>query len=389
MKSGKLGTKNKNLLIGVIILGLMVLFGISYPLIGYFLYPNTLNESQVIKIGHIGPLTGFAASYGEQERQGIDIAVEEINANGGVKGKKLIVIHEDDQLDTTIATNALNKLITVDKAPAVIGEISSSTTLALAPIAERNKVVLIAHVSNSDKISSSGDYIFRIYPTNALEAKKLVEIASSLNLTDCAIIYINNDFGAELAQRINNEFTWTGSAILVSEGYNPDATDFRTQLTKIKEKSPQAIFLIGLPQESGIILKQARELGIKSRFIASDTFNDPKIIEVAGNASEGVIFPYPSNGDPARFKQFSGKIKSKYGDDIAVTIVTSMAYDATNVLAAAMENGFTGNEIKAGLYEIKDYPGVTGNITFDKNGDVISRLFILKIVRNGKFEEYR
>jgi branched-chain amino acid transport system substrate-binding protein len=110
---------------------------------------------------------------------------------------------------------------------------------------------------------------------------------------------------------------------------------------------------------------------------------------VAGNASEGAIFPYPANGDPVRFQQFSDKIKDKYGDNATVSIVTSMAYDATKVLAASMEKDDTSDDIKKGLYDLKDYPGVTGNITFDKNGDVVSRLFIFKIVKNGTFEDYR
>ena len=170
----------RKILIGAII-ALLIVAGI-----GYYLFTPT--KAETIKIGHIAPLTGDAAIYGEWETQGIDLAVAEINAKGGINGNQLTVIHEDDQLDPTSATNALNKLITVDKVPAVIGETSSTGTLALAPIAERNKVVLLSDGAASIKVSGSGEYIFRIYPSNALEAQKLVEIASSLNLTDGAIL---------------------------------------------------------------------------------------------------------------------------------------------------------------------------------------------------------
>jgi len=139
------------------------------------------------------PLTGDAAVYGEWDTQGIELAVEEINANGGVNGMQIKVIHEDDQLDPKTAASALNKLITVDKVPAVIGADASSVTLAIAPIAEKNHVVLITPESAAISISNAGDYIFRVFPSNAAEGTKLVELASNLNITNGAILYINND----------------------------------------------------------------------------------------------------------------------------------------------------------------------------------------------------
>lgn len=344
-------------------------------------------EPNSIKIGHIAPLTGDAAIYGQWETQGIELAVAEINAKGGINGKQLTVIHEDDQLDPKTGTNALNKLITVDKVPAVIGATASSITLAIAPIAERNKVVLITDGAAAIKVSDAGDYIFRVFPSNALEGKKIVELASSLNLTNGAILYINNDFGTDLSKVVNDEFTKTGGTISISEGYDPAATDFRTQLTKIQAKNPSAIFLLGYPKDMAMVLRQAKEIGIKSQFLAPDTFNEPQIIEWGGNATEGVIFVYPAEGEPGQWQEFNQKIESKYGKD--ANIMTAMAYDTTNLLAIAMQkNGFTGEAIKTGLYQIKDYPGVTGNITFDKNGDVISRLMNVKIVKGGKFVEY-
>jgi branched-chain amino acid transport system substrate-binding protein len=221
MKLGKINMKNKNLLMGVILLGLLVLAGMGYHFYtGYYAYTDSLEEPQVIRIGHIGPLTGVMATYGEQEAQGIDFAVEEINANGGIKGKKLVVIHEDDQLDPTTATSALNKLITVDKVPAVIGELSVTNTLAIAPIAQKNKVVLISSLASSSKLSGAGDYIFKIYFTTTQESKKLVELTSSLNLTNGAILYINHDYGIDLAQLVKEEFVKNGGTISISEGYS-------------------------------------------------------------------------------------------------------------------------------------------------------------------------
>lgn len=370
----------RNIKIAATIVALIIIAGIVY----YVAPPATAAEN--ITIGHIGPLTGFMGAYGDQERQGIDLAIEEINAKGGINGHKLVAVHEDDQMDPTMATNAINKLITINKVPAVIGEISSSVTLAVAPIAERNRVVLITHFANSNAISNAGDYIFRTQITNAQEAQYLVKLASSLNLTDCAILYSNSDFGTDLSQSISENFTKNGGTVLISEGYNPDATDFRTQLTKIQAKNPSAIFLIGY-LEMGTALKQAKELGIKSQFILPDTINeDPQFLEMAGNAADGVMYVYPPTEGP-KWQEFNQKVKSKYGGN--ATTLIAMAYDTTNVLAAAMEkSGYTADEIKNGLYQIKDYPGVMGNITFDKNGDDISRTLVFKIVKGGKFVDY-
>jgi branched-chain amino acid transport system substrate-binding protein len=352
--------------------------------IGYYLITPT--AAVIVNIGYIGPLTGDGAYYGGQETQGIDLAAAEINAKSGIKGDQIKVIHEDAQLDATLGTNAITKLITMDKVPAVIGELSSTVTLALVPIAERNKVVLLSEGSNSNKLSGAGGYIFRIYPTNTEEGQKLVELALSSNLTNGAIIYINNDYGTELESAINQNFTKNGGTVAISEGFNPGATDFRTQLTKIKAKNPNVIFLLGYTQESATIVKQSKEIGLKSQFLAADTFNDPEVVDWSGNASEGVIFVVPSF-DSKRWQDFNQKVMSKYGNN--ATIFTAMAYDAMSLLGAAMENsGITSDAIKTGLTQIKDYPGVTGNITFDKNHDVVTRLFSVKIVKGGKFADY-
>lgn len=366
--------------IGALIVGLIAIAGIGF-------YSITTTTAETITIGHVVPLTGsFLSGYGVQEKEGIDLAIAEINAKGGIKGNQLAVIHEDDQGDPTLATNSFNKMIAVDKVPAVMGDMTSAGTLALAPIAERNKVVLITPIATSSKIPSAGDYIFQVYPSNALEANYLTDLASSLNLTNGAILYMNSDYGTDFAQLITENFNKNGYTIAISEGYNPDATDFRTQLTKIKAKNPSAFFLIGYANDMALVLKQAKDIGLKSQVLAPDTFNDPRIFDMSGNSTEGVIFVYPPNGDPKVWQKFNQSIKSKYGDD--ATIVTGMAYDTMNLLAAAMmSNGFTSDAIKTGLYQIKDYPGVTGNITFNKNGD-ISRALKYRIVKGGRFIEY-
>jgi branched-chain amino acid transport system substrate-binding protein len=346
--------------------------------------PPVPKEKEPIKIGHIAPLTGSVSMYGEWEKDGIELAIEEINAKGGINGKKIIVIHEDSKAEPATGVTALNKLITIDKVPVIIGAAASSVTLACAPIAERNKVVLLSAVSAAIKISDAGDYIFRIFPSNAQEGEKLVKLAKKLEYKDAGIIYINNDFGSELAEVVKAKATDNDIKIVAVEGYSQDATDFRTQLIKIKDKAPAAVFLLGYPKDMALVLKQAKELGIDTQFLAPDTFDAPEILESAGEAAEGVIYTLPKEDVPESFRE---KFKEKYNKE--PNVVNALAYDALYLIALAIEKGgYKGEGIKDALYQIKDFPGVTGNITFDEKGDAIDRPLALKTVKNGQFVPY-
>jgi branched-chain amino acid transport system substrate-binding protein len=370
--------KKLGIIIGVIVVvGLVVVFILTQP----------KKESSVIKIGHIAPLTGDAAIWGQWAKEGIELGVDEINSKGGVKGKKIIVIHEDDQGKPDMGVNAINKLIKVDKVQAIIGGITSGVTLACAPIAEQNRVVLLSHGAAANKISYAGDYIFRIFPSNSQEAQRLVEIARKLKIKKAAILFINNDFGSELADVVKKIFEEGGGNILVTEGYEPEVTDFRTSLTKLKNARPQAVFLLGYPKDMSLILKQSKEIGLNEQFLAPDTFDAPEILQWAGEAAEGVIFVYPALPQTDRLKKFSEALKRKFGKE--PNMLNAMGYDAIRLLALAIEEGGEkGEQIKEALYKIKNFPGVTGDITFDKNGDVIYRPIGVKTVKGGKFVEY-
>ena len=257
--------------------------------------------------------------------------------------------------------------------------------MAAAPIAEKDKVVLLSPIATSSKISTAGDYVFRIYPDNAQEGDKLVAMAKKIGKTEAAIIYANNDFGSDMADMLAKKASLAGIDILDSESYSFDATDFRTQLAKIAEKKPSAIFLAGYPNDMALILKQAGEMGIKAQFFAPDTFDDPTILATAGKAAEGVIYIVPSDQTPESFKS---AFKAKYGKD--PDILSKMDYDAVNLLALAIQRGGNdGTAIKNELYKIHDYPGVTGPITIDSNGDAINRVLAFKTIENGKAIPYQ
>ena len=364
---------------------------IVYGLIAILLVSTVLTLScakkeKEIKIGAILPLTGDAAIWGQNVKKGI----EDVNNRGGVKGKKIRVIYEDSQGLPQNATSALHKLINADKVQAIIGEVASSSVLAMAPIAEKAKVVLLSPGASNLKITDAGEYTFRNWHSDACEGSYLAKTAyEKLNMRKMSIIYVNNAYGAGLEEVFSNEFRRLGGVILVSEGFEQNATDFRSQLTKIKDSQSNGIFMPGYPKEMPIVLKQAKELGIKARFLCPSAFEDEVILRVAGANAEGVIYVYPKMGDLSKKEvaDFYKSYKAKYG--IAPGALSDTGYDALKLIVRAMStDGFSGPEIQRGLLKIRDYPGVAGKTTFDENGDIIKD-FNLKVVKDGKFTDYK
>lgn len=373
-------TTSRKIAVGIIILA---------GLFGSLLMGCTKRPSEV-KIGSILPLTGDAARWGETSRKAIELAAKEINSVGGVNGALVKVIYEDSQATPRLGVNAMTKLATVDKVPVVIGAVASSVTLAIAPIAEKEHVVLISPSSSAPKISEAGDYIFRNCASDIFEGEEMAEFTySELGIRKLAILYINNDYGVGLRDVFEKTFQENGGTIALSEGFDPGATDFRTQLTKIKGVSPEAIYMPGYPAEMGRILKQARTLEVTSQFLSVVVFESPKVLEIAGDAAEGVIYSsraYDPLGGEQIIQDFVKSYKEEYGED--PDIFAGLAYDAMKITALAIERGGINPEkIKEELYKIRDFPGVTGATTFNQQGDVIKPVRI-KMVKDGKFVWY-
>ena len=339
-----------------------------------------------IKIGAILALTGSYAKVGESAKRGIEIAVEEINIKGGVQGKKIQVIYEDDQGEPQKAVSAMRKLITVDKVPAIIGPMGSSAVLAIAPIAERDHVVALSPTASTPEITYAGDYIFRVTYSDAFEGSKMAEFSfRELRYKRIALLYINNDYGMGLKEAFKKEFIKLGGQIVIEEAYDAKSTDFRTQLIKIKKSTSDAVYLTGY-NEMGQVLRQAKELGITVPFLSCIMAEIADIIKIAKDATEGVIYTHPAY-DPEKGSEitlkFAKKFKEKYG--VSPDPEAGFSYDAMKLLALAIEREGTAAEgIKNALYQIKGYKGVTGETTFDANGDVIKPIGIKK-VENGNY----
>jgi len=372
----------KKIWIGVVIL-------IIAALAVLFVVTQTKREPEEIKIGVIVPLTGGSAKYGKDIKRGYDLAVEEINAKGGIKGKKIILIYEDSEGKPEKAVAAAQKLIQRDKVIAILGALWSSPTLAVAPIAEKAKVIFLSSGASSPKITYAGDYIFRNEISEEYGARESAKLYFNAGFKKIAIIYVNNDYGIGVRDITRQVYEQLGGKVTAAEAFEQDEKDFRTQLLKIKETNPDAILIVSY-KEAILILRQMKELGIKKQILGTPLFEDPEIIEKAGDLAEGAIYSYYGTFDPksqdVRILAFIKKFKDKYG--VEPEYYAPIGYDAVKILALAIEKGgFNSEQIKNALYEIRDFPGLSGTTSFDKNGDVIKPV-ILKMVKDRHFIRY-
>lgn len=365
----------------------LVLIAIIIFTLLVFSFGCAKKEEKEIKIGAILPLTGDAAEWGNNTKNGIDLAVEKINDSGGINGKKIKILYEDTQGTPQNGVAAIQKLINIENIQAVIDDSMSSVTLAMAPIAEKNKVVLLSTGSTSPKISGLGKYIFRIWNSDDLEGKIAAKFMfNELKAKNAAIFYINNDYGKGLEDVVKKEFENLGGKILTIDNFNQSDADFKTQLTKIKGIRPEIVYLVGYPKEISLILKQSAELRTNFKIVGTVTFEDPNIVKLAGNAANGVIYPYPVESDKSdkTVSEFLSSYNIKYSKKPGITC--DVGYDAVNMLSTAIKlsNSTKGKDIQKGLTMLKDFHGASGIMTFDKNGDV-NKPIEMKTIQNGKF----
>lgn len=350
--------------------------------------------SQGLKLGAIVPLTGDAAPYGTALKKGMDLAIEEVNAKGGVGGKNVQIVFEDDRNLAQDGVTAFNKLKSVDRVPLVMGAMFSAVTLAIAPIAEKDKVVLLSPTSSDVSLTSAGDYIFRIYPSDAYDGVFLATFAADqLQARKAAILSMQASSTIAVSQLFRTAFEGKGGAVVSEESFKEGTTDFRAVLTKLKDGQQDLVFLPSALREAALLLRQAKELGIKARFLGISTLFDPKLLELAGDAAESVMFSSPvfdPTSEAPQVRAFVSAYKTKYKSD--PDILGAYGYDVVNVAVAAA--GGAGNEsmtadtFKAGLNKIRDFRGATGTMSFDGNGDVTKELRMMA-VSAGKFVPFK
>jgi len=354
-----------------------------------FILNTSAYSGEVYKMGTIACVTGAIPQHGEYTLRGFELAMEDIGKIGFIQGGDVKLVVEDGQNIPRIALSALNKLINIDKVP-YFETVGSSVVLACAPIAESNKVVLINTAATNPKITKAGDYIFSIIPGTATESKAAAEFGiNQMKAKTAAVLYVNNEYGHGAREIFSGLFRKLNGKIVAEEIYDLGATDYRTQLTKIRGKSPDLIYLGGHANECGRAMKQAKELGIEAKWIGTAATQAPETLSTGGGAAEGLIsvsFPFDPVSGTDRMKSFGKRFKERYG--VFPTIYSANSYIAGLLYAKAIWAGaMTGPEIKDYLYTVKDWDTVIGKISFDSDGMVDLPCNFVE-VRNGKFLPY-
>ena len=344
-------------------------------------------DDTVIRLGEYGALSGDTATFGQTTHEGVQMAVDEINAAGGLKGKLIQLSTEDDQGKPEQAALVVEKLISDDQVHAVIGEVASSNSLAAAPIAQRHGVPMISPSSTNPKVTQQGDYIFRVCFIDPFQGKVAAKFAlGALHAKTAAILRDQkSDYSIGLADVFTKEFTAAGGQIVDDKAYTAGDVDFKAQLTGLRDKKPDLIYVPGYYSEVGLIARQARELGLKQPLMGGDGWESPELYKIGGAALEGCYFSNhcaPDSTEPV-VKNFVSKYTARWGH--APGALAMLGYDAVKVFADAVKRApdLSGAALRDALAKTKDFPGVTGGISMDANRDAVKSAVILKI-KDGK-----
>ena len=357
----------------IVLIGCIVAF--------FYLRGDGNRDENTVTIGVVMPLTGRAADQGKDILSGIELARDEINARANENSLKLRVIIEDNLSSPTGGVSAIQKIIQTERPSVVFGPIASSIMLAMIPIAEREKTVLLSPAASSPQISNAGKYIFRISLLAPPQAEALAEYSrKTLKAQRAAILYINDDTGLSYRDAFRKSFESRGGTIVFEDSYDKAGTDFRSQLSKLKEVQADVTFVPGIPQTIGLIHRQAKELGLKMQFLGNYGAEGESLLISGGDAVEGFVY----TSIPVS-KDFVDRFRAKYGRH--PTIGAPLGYDAmTIVWRLAQEHGDSAESVREGLSNLKAYRGATGLTTILTTGDADKEV-CLKIVLDGKFAD--
>jgi branched-chain amino acid transport system substrate-binding protein len=346
-------------------------------------------DSDEILIGEFASLTGSEATFGIATHYGIVLATEQVNAAGGVLGRQVRIIVEDDQGLPEQAQTVVTKLITSDQVVAVLGEVASSRTRAAAPVAQQYGIPLITPSSTNVEITRIGDYIFRICFIDPFQGLVMAKFAAnSLNIRNVAILRdIRNDYSVGLADAFIENFRSLGGTIVADQSYSAGDTDFSAQLTSLAARNPEAIFVPGYYTDVGLIARQARQLGLTVPLLGGDGWDSPLLTQIGGAAVEGSYFSnHSSMQDPSpAIQKFVADYQAKFGE--MPSALAALGYDAANILFDAMRRAETtdGAAVRDAIAQTADFLGVTGTITIDANRNASKPAVVLQ-VRGGQFE---
>lgn len=381
---------NKSTIWGIIVVLVLIIGGVWVSKKADKTEPVAIS-GEAIKIGAILPLTGNGADQGEWVRQGLELALDEINSESK---QNLEIVYEDSHGDPKTAVSIYTDLTSRMKIPVFLTW-GSGVGLALTPLVNRDQIIQMGVATAASSYSTPDDFTFRNFPSADLEANFLADVVlNKLGKSKVVILKLNNDYGLSSAKSFRSFFEKAGGAVLTEETFEPNTTDFRTQLAKIKTSSKDdLIFLASYPKEGALLLRQARELGLINQFVASVAILGGKdFFSLAGNSAEGLLVvtstPDLSDNSNSEIEHFAELYYKKYGAYPGVQeLYGARAYDALKVIALAMSKCNQPSDpscIKDELFKMESYQGASGNMGFDKNGDIAAN-FNLVQVKNKEF----
>jgi branched-chain amino acid transport system substrate-binding protein len=347
----------------------------------------TARAAEPIKIGEVDPMTGKEAAFGQSTQKGVTMAVEEINARGGLLGRPLAVVLEDNQSRAGDAPTAARKLITRDKVVAVMTGGTSTTCLEMVPICQAAHIPFVASGGTAPEITEKRDYAFRVCYIDPFQGGALAKFArTTLKAKRVALLTsVSSSYSVGLTKFFRTAFTAAGGEIAIEQKYAEGDKDFRAQLTAIRAAAPDAIAVTGFYTEAALVCKQARDLGLTCPLFGGDGWEAEELIEIGGAAVNGTYYcsHYSSESTAPEVQAFVKKYGAKYSGDIPDSNV-ALGYDAIMILAdAIMRAGATdGPKIRDALAATKNFPGVTGHITIDEHHNASKPVAILA-VRDG------
>ncbi len=360
-------------------------------------------------IGVYGSLTGSDADFGQSTRKGVELAVDELTSTRGGKigGLTVRLVVEDDQGKAEEAATVVQKLINQDRVFTVLGEVASGRSLAAAPICQSAGVPMISPSSTNPKVTQVGDFIFRMCFIDPFQGTVMAKFAAqNLGLKRVAILKdVGQEYSVGLSEFFTQAFTGMGGQIVIDQAYSGRDQDFRAQLTAIKARNPEAIFLPGYYNEAGLIARQARELGIKAPILGGDGWESDQLIGIGGAALEGCYYSnhFAADNPDSMLQAFLARYKAKH--NMEPNAIGGLAYDAAQVLFGCLEQLHAADpqafaalgSAQAGtparleackklrdlIAATRNYPGVTGNITLDENRNASKPAVVIEI-KGGK-----
>ncbi|NLK08277.1 MAG: ABC transporter substrate-binding protein [Firmicutes bacterium] len=351
--------------------------------------------ADTFKVGAVGPTTGPVATYGLSVLDAVTLAVEKYNAEGGLLGRQIELIVEDNKADAVETNNAFRKLASRDQVHAIVGAVVTANSIVGSQVAQMMKVPMITPTSTAEKVTLEGDYIFRSCLIDPVQAVIMANfVYDSLNLREVAILTAQtNDYSVGLTDVFIETFGNLGGKVVAAESYSEGDQDFKAQLTKIRARNPEAVYVPGYYTEAGLIARQMRQLGMEQPILGPDGFDSPKLFEIGGEAILGSYFTnhYSKETEDPVSKQFVADYREKYGVD--PDGFAALAYDAALILFEAIERAgedalskniaAARQAIRDAMAETKDLEAVTGTLTFDENRNPVKSAVILKVVEDG------